>query len=128
MSLLCSKASGLVLEFTQLLIQWMPGAVSLGVKRAGRKTNSSSLSNVDVKYGQAILPLTHVPSFRGLGQLYILVIPTGWLVGGGECFEFPVGRRQLLRHLGTADSLNTVLQAAPTICLTTAARLVITGI
>jgi hypothetical protein len=64
---------------TQLPIQWMPGAASLGVKRPGRKANYSSSSNAEVKYGKAILPLTDVPSFPELGQLYILIIP---LVGG----------------------------------------------
>ena len=77
-SLLFSKASGLILGLTQLRIQWVPGAASLGVKRPGHKANYSSSSNAEVKYGQAILPPTYVPSFRELGQLYILIIPTGW--------------------------------------------------
>jgi hypothetical protein len=73
-----SKASGLVLGLTHRPIQWVPEAASLGVKRPGRKANYSSSSNAEVKYRQAILPLTNVPSFLELGQLYVLIIPTGW--------------------------------------------------
>jgi hypothetical protein len=34
---------------TQLPIQWVPGALFLGVKRPGRKTDHSPTSNVEVK-------------------------------------------------------------------------------
>jgi hypothetical protein len=42
-------ASRPTLEPTQLLIQWVPGALSLGVKRAGREADHLPPSSAEVK-------------------------------------------------------------------------------
>jgi hypothetical protein len=44
------QTSGPVLGLTQLLIQWVPGALFRGVKRPGLEVDDSSLSLVEVKY------------------------------------------------------------------------------
>jgi hypothetical protein len=50
---------------TQPLIQWVPGALSPGVKRPGREANHSPPSSVDVKNGGAIPPPSDMSSWRG---------------------------------------------------------------
>jgi hypothetical protein len=49
-------ASRLALRPTQPPIQWVPGALSLGVKRPRREANHSPLSSTEVKNGGAIPP------------------------------------------------------------------------
>jgi hypothetical protein len=46
---LFTTASRTALEPTQPPIQWVPGALSLGVKRPGREADHSSPSNAEVK-------------------------------------------------------------------------------
>jgi hypothetical protein len=44
-----TTASRMALGPTQPPLQWVPGALSLGVKRPGRETDHSPTSNVEVK-------------------------------------------------------------------------------
>jgi hypothetical protein len=46
---LFTTASGPDLEPTHLPIQWVPGALSLGVKRPGREADQSPTSSAEVK-------------------------------------------------------------------------------
>jgi hypothetical protein len=46
-------------------IQWVPGALSPGVKRQGRETDHLRLSRADVTNGRAIPELPHTSSWRG---------------------------------------------------------------
>jgi hypothetical protein len=57
-----STKSRLVLGFTHPLIQvqWVPRAISLGVKWPGREADHSPLSSAEVKNGGAIPPLPHM--------------------------------------------------------------------
>jgi hypothetical protein len=50
---------------TQPPIQWVPGAISSGVKRQGREADHSPPSSVEVKNGGAIAPLPHTSSKCG---------------------------------------------------------------
>jgi hypothetical protein len=50
---------------TQFPIQWVPGALSSGIKRSGREDDHSSPSSVEVKDDGAIPLLPHTPSWRG---------------------------------------------------------------
>jgi hypothetical protein len=50
---------------TQPGIEWVPGALSLGVKRLGREANHSSLSSAKVENAGAIPPLPHTSSWHG---------------------------------------------------------------
>jgi hypothetical protein len=43
-------------------IQWVPGALSPGVKRQGREADHSPLPSAEVKKGGAIPPLPHMSS------------------------------------------------------------------
>jgi hypothetical protein len=57
-------------------IQWVPGALSLGVKRPGREANQSPPSSAEVKYEWALPPLPLYPfmawsSVKAQGQLYL---------------------------------------------------------
>jgi hypothetical protein len=45
-------------------LQWVPGALSLGVKRSVRKADRSPPSSAEVKNGGAISPLPHTFSCR----------------------------------------------------------------
>jgi hypothetical protein len=47
---LLSTSSRPVLGFTQPPIQWVPGAISTGVKRPGREAENSSQTSAEVKY------------------------------------------------------------------------------
>jgi hypothetical protein len=49
---------------TQLPTQWMPGTLSLGVKRQGCEPDHPPPPSADVKNGGAIPPLPHVCSQR----------------------------------------------------------------
>jgi hypothetical protein len=52
------------MEPTQPPVQWIQGAVSLGVNLPGRKTDRSSPSSAKVKNFGAIPPLPHTSSCR----------------------------------------------------------------
>jgi hypothetical protein len=52
------------LGLTQPPIQWVPGALSPGVKRPGRESDHSPATNAKVKNGGAIPPLLHMFSWR----------------------------------------------------------------
>jgi hypothetical protein len=54
---LYSRESRPTPEPTQPPIQWVPGALFLGVKRLGREADHSPPSNAEVKNGEAIPPL-----------------------------------------------------------------------
>jgi hypothetical protein len=56
---------GQALEPTQPSVQWVPGAVSLGVRRQECVADHSPLSSVEVKNGGAIPPLLSTSSWRG---------------------------------------------------------------
>jgi hypothetical protein len=59
------KASRTTLGATQPHIQWVPGALSPGVKRQGRQVDHSPQYTVKVTNGGAILPLLHTSSRLG---------------------------------------------------------------
>jgi hypothetical protein len=61
---LFSTASRPALGPTQPPIQWVPGGLSVGVKRLGREADHSHPSSAEVKNGGAIPPLLHVSSWR----------------------------------------------------------------
>jgi hypothetical protein len=72
--LLYTTASKPALGPTQPPIQWVPGALSLGVKRQGREADHSPPSNVEVNMRGAILPLPQYAimvwcSVKAQGQL-----------------------------------------------------------
>jgi hypothetical protein len=50
---------------TQPPVQWVPGALSPGVKRQGREADSSSPSSAEVTKGGGIPPLSHMSSWHG---------------------------------------------------------------
>jgi hypothetical protein len=54
---LFSTASIAAMESTRPHIQWVPGALSSGLKRRGRETDHSPPSSAEVKNGWAVLPL-----------------------------------------------------------------------
>jgi hypothetical protein len=58
---------------TQLLIQWVPGALPLGVKRRRREANHSSPSNAKVKNGGPMPPLRMSPWRRDNFIAYCLI-------------------------------------------------------
>jgi hypothetical protein len=64
--LLYSTASRPALGPSQSRIQWLPGALSSGVKRQGREADHSPPSSAEVKNGRAIPPLSHMSSWRGV--------------------------------------------------------------
>jgi hypothetical protein len=59
-----STASRPNLGSTHPSIQWIPGAISPGVKRPGRKTDHSLPSSEGVKKGGAIPPFPHMSSWH----------------------------------------------------------------
>jgi hypothetical protein len=59
-----STASRPALVPTQPSVQWVPGALSLGVKQLGREADHSSPSSAEVKNGEAIPPL--LPRLHGM--------------------------------------------------------------
>jgi hypothetical protein len=61
--ILFSTASRPALGPTQPPIEWVPGAISPGVKGPGRETDHSPPSSADVKNGGAIPPLPHMFSW-----------------------------------------------------------------
>jgi hypothetical protein len=54
---------------TQHPIQWVPGALSLGVKQPGREADHSLPSSAKVKVSRTVPPLPNTPSWRG-AQFY----------------------------------------------------------
>jgi hypothetical protein len=58
------SVSRLPLGPAQLPAQRVPGALSLGIKQSGRKTDHSPPSSADVKNGGAIPLLLHTSSWR----------------------------------------------------------------
>jgi hypothetical protein len=46
-------------------IQWVPGALSPGVRRPGREADHSLPSNAEVKNGRGLHPLPHTSLWRG---------------------------------------------------------------
>jgi hypothetical protein len=53
-----------VLGPTQPPIQWVPVALSLGLKRQGREADHTRVSSAEVKNGGAIHPLPHLSSWH----------------------------------------------------------------
>jgi hypothetical protein len=49
---------------TQPSVQWVPGALSLEVKRQGHEADHSPPSNAEVKNGGAIPPVLHMSSWH----------------------------------------------------------------
>jgi hypothetical protein len=63
---LYTTASRTALEPIQLPIQWVPGVLSLGVKRRGREAGHSPPSSAEVKeYVELYLHSPNTPSRRG---------------------------------------------------------------
>jgi hypothetical protein len=63
---LFTTASRTALEPTQPPIQWVPGALSLGVKRPGREADHSPISSAEVKeWMELYLHSPNIPSWRG---------------------------------------------------------------
>jgi hypothetical protein len=55
------------LEPTQPTIQWVPGALFLGVKQPGREANHSPTSSAEVKKGVVLhLHSSNTPAWRGV--------------------------------------------------------------
>jgi len=50
---------------TQPSVKWVPGVLSLGVKRPGREANHSPLSSDEVKCG-AVPPFPNAPSWSSV--------------------------------------------------------------
>jgi hypothetical protein len=48
----------------KLPIQWVPEALSLGLKRPGREADHSPPRGVEAQNGGAIPPLSHTPSWH----------------------------------------------------------------
>jgi hypothetical protein len=63
-SFLFSAASSLALGSTLHLIQWVPGAISPGLKRPGCEADHSPPSSA-VRNGGAITPLPYMSSWHG---------------------------------------------------------------
>jgi hypothetical protein len=77
-----TTASKPALGPTELPIQWIPGALSLGVKRPGREADHSPPSSAEVKeWVELYLHSFNTPSWRGAqfektqGQLYLYRLP-----------------------------------------------------
>jgi hypothetical protein len=62
---LFSTASRPTLGLTQTPIQWVPGALSTGIKWQEREADHSPAPSADVKNGGAIPPLPHTTSWIG---------------------------------------------------------------
>jgi hypothetical protein len=63
--ILFTTASRTALEPTQPPIQWVPGALSLGVKRPEREADHSPTSSAEVKNAWSYPPLPSTSSWRG---------------------------------------------------------------
>jgi hypothetical protein len=77
---LFTTASRTALGPTQLPIQWVPGALSLGVKRPGREADDSIPSSAKVKERVALyLHSPNTPSWRGARlkhrDIFTLLLP-----------------------------------------------------
>jgi hypothetical protein len=59
---LFSTSSRLALGSTQPSIQWVPGALSPGVRRPGREADHPPPSSAKIKNGEAITPLPQTSS------------------------------------------------------------------
>jgi hypothetical protein len=70
--------SGPALGHTQPLIHWVPGALSLGVKRPGREVGYSPLSSAEVKNTWSY---TSTPQY--VFMAWCLVKEQGQLLGAG---------------------------------------------
>jgi hypothetical protein len=73
---LFTTASRTALELSQPRIQWVPGDLSLGVKRPGREADHSPPSNAEIKMSGTIPPLPQYAlmawcSVKAQGQLYL---------------------------------------------------------
>jgi hypothetical protein len=53
-----------VMEITQPPVQWVPGTISPGIKRAGREADHSPPSSAEDKNGRSIPPLPHTSSWH----------------------------------------------------------------
>jgi hypothetical protein len=90
-----TTASKKVLGPTKPPIQWLPGTLSLVIKRPGRKADHSPPSSVEVKEGVELkFHSPRTPSWRGAqlkkaqGQLYLFVFT---LSGIGASLMIPEG-------------------------------------
>jgi hypothetical protein len=77
--------SRLALEPTQPPVQWMLGALSLGVKKSGLEGDHTPPSSSEVKNGGPIPPVPHTSSWHSVqGHLYLFTSvqfsQTFWLV------------------------------------------------
>jgi hypothetical protein len=73
---LFNTASGTALGSTQHPIQWVLGALSLGVKRPGREADHSPLSSAEIKNAWSYTPLPQYTFMawcfvKARGQLYL---------------------------------------------------------
>jgi hypothetical protein len=76
---LFTTASRRALEPTQPPVQWVPGSLSLGIKRPNREADHSPLSSAEVKMRGAIPPLPQYAFnarcfVKAQGQIYLLVV------------------------------------------------------
>jgi hypothetical protein len=76
------RTDGYTHFFTQPPIQWVPGAISLGVKRPAREADHSAPSGAEVEECvEMCLHSPNTPSWRGAqfkktqGQLYLYLLP-----------------------------------------------------
>jgi hypothetical protein len=80
LEILFTTASRTALKPTQPPIHWVPGALSLGVKRPEREADHSPPSNAEVEESGAI-PLIPQYAFmfwcsvKAQGQIYVLPLP-----------------------------------------------------
>jgi len=78
--ILFDAVSGPALRPTQPPIQWVPGALSLGVKWQRREADHSPPSSAEVKHAWSYLHSPNAPSWRvaqlkARGQLYLYLLP-----------------------------------------------------
>jgi hypothetical protein len=113
-----TTASRLALGPTQLSLQWVPGALSLGVKRPEREADYSPPSSAEVKNAWSY---TSVPQYASMtwcsakkaqGQFYIYgwnteTIRISWLEG--QIFSFPLTRNMRIIILAVDPSTSDQL-------------------
>ena len=68
-----SKVSTMVLGPIHPSIQWVPWALSLGVKQPGYEADYSPPCSADLRICGTIDPLPHMPLFHAQGQFYLAV-------------------------------------------------------
>lgn len=71
-----SEISTMVLGLIHPSIQWVPWALSLGVKQPGHDTDHSLPCSADLRIYGTIDPLPHMLLFHAKGQLYLAVRST----------------------------------------------------